>query len=357
MNPKLATHWSWSALLCAALSGCDSPQPPPSPTPAAFDPTTTRACPVKGMPFMVSETETKPEAELLVAPNKKNSFTMSAAYGSLDLTSWLANKDVDAVSFGLDWVATQDPNYWQMIKFVSGSPSSAWEGWGAILYGDQQKIYAYAWGDPTKLGAVNLSLGHQPLHDMSTFGIEQIDAIDFNAWVFSGPPSYQCYAPQPPEAGQEYDPTLFFSIPGPGPGVTPDVNHSGATLFGVKAVQQGGVWSWHGPFVVAPPADLGLQLTDDIDTLALDRRQKRLMFSLTTTNLKVMLVEEKVTGDEVVMARLDAAHDLETSTGVKFEASGPLIPKPSTACAIDPSKFNWIGHRGAEPKEASAPRQ
>jgi hypothetical protein len=356
MNPKLATHWPWTALFCAALSGCDSPPPAPSTTPAAVVPTPT-PCPLEGMPFMVSETGTRPEADLLVEPNKRNPFRTSASYGNLDLTSWLANKDVDALSFGLDWVATQDPAYWRLTKFVSGSPISSWEGWGAILYGDHRMIHAYAWGDPSKLGAVNLAVGHQTLHDMTPYGIERIDAIDFNAWVFSGPPSSVCYAPHPPAAGQAYDPTLVYSIPGPAAGTTADVNNSGATLWGVKAVEEGGVWAWHGPFVVAPPGDLGLQLSDDIDTLALDRRQGRLMFSLTTTNLKVMLVNEKPSGEAFMLTMKDVAQELETSDGIKFVASVPLTSKPSTACAIDPSKFNWRGLRGGLPKEAQAARE
>ena len=85
MNPKLATHWPWTALFCAALSGCDSPPPAPSTTPAVVVPTPT-PCPLEGMPFMVSETGTRPEADLLVEPNKRNPFRTSASYGNLDLT-------------------------------------------------------------------------------------------------------------------------------------------------------------------------------------------------------------------------------------------------------------------------------
>jgi hypothetical protein len=356
MNPKLATHWPWSAPFCAALSGCGSPPPAPSTTPATVVPTT-QHCPLEGMPFMVSETGTKPEADLCVDPNQKTPFRTSLSYGTLDLTSWLANKDVDALSFGLDWVATQDPAYWRMIDYVAGSSNPGWEGWGAILYGDHRMIHAYAWGDPTKLGAVNLAVGHQTLHDMTSYGIERIDAIDFNAWVFSGPPSSVCYAPHPPPAGQEYDPTLVYSIPGPPAGTTADVNNSGATLWGVKAVQENGVWAWHGPFVVAPPGDLGLQLGDDIGH-ARPRPQAR--------SLDVLPHDDEPQGDArqreaqrrgVHADDVGRGQELETSGGIKFVASVPLTSKPSTACAIDPSKFNWRGLRGGLPKEAQAVRE
>jgi hypothetical protein len=246
-----------------------------------------------------------------------------------------------------------------MQKFVSNSPTSFWEGWGAILYGDHENIHAYAWGDPVKVGALSLSLGHQPLHDMpGKFGINQIDAIDFNAWAFSGPPSALCFSPHPPQAGEEYDPTLIYSIPGP-PGGGTSPNDSGATLWGVKAVEEKGDWAWHGPFLVAAPGDLGLRDSDDIDTLAFDRRQGLLMFSLTTTSFLVMRVEEQVVGDDLAIAMLSSAQELETPNGVKFSETNPIGPKPTTGCAIDPSKFHWRGSLvdgGAGPKEAQANR-
>jgi hypothetical protein len=254
--------------------------------------------------------------------------------------------DIDALSFGLDWVAV---NGNELESLGANTPGQGVVGWGLLFYAGSQTsaVSTYAWGeklaqdgpieysgsaDTLDLNGAITSVEFEP--DFDDAGA--LDALDTFAGLLLGlgqDPDLEI-----PPGATSGDWELFYSIPKARPRPGDELEEPvGATVYRLYLTSSG----WQEPVPVFKYHDLGLDVADDIDALAYDKLRKRMLISLTRDSYTY-----KETPSEIYVVHLDTA----TASPLMIPDGLPPIPKIgdiSGLCGLDPRI--WVSD--ARPKD------
>ncbi|MCP3918622.1 MAG: hypothetical protein GY711_23995 [bacterium] len=346
------------AVLAAAFYSCESssrdprlepPEPPAPLSPLATLATPTPVCKAEEIPVAVSLEGTgnlmaeyeeqavfgaKPSAEGLLLD-----IYWTAAGLELTTEKMGAYYDIDAMTFGLDWIPVEwysdpEPPYSRARLETPDEP-----GWGAIFFVSEfDDLWSYGWGAALSI----VEHGKKRMENEAQFLAHpgyHVDAIDYNAWWYAEEPDervtsaglgHYCFMP-PAEAPTTIE-LLFSTTPGSDPG-------SGAKL----RIASARIDHWQVSDVRVDNGPEGWD-TADIVALAFDRAHGVLMYSLDRGVEPFYVAKAVMDTDDAgaIFLRFDEeALPLRDPRGELM--SGVIGPRVKGGCGNDPRLLRYSG--------------
>ncbi|MCC6672975.1 MAG: hypothetical protein IT458_18060 [Planctomycetes bacterium] len=254
--------------------------------------------------------------------------------------------DLDAMSIGIDWISGDDvghafvlPGHWAALTFSVTRGTLAAAGSRIALEvprpdGAAGDVFCYVLPggeiDAALQDQVSLAQDSPQIAIWSPGQPGNLDAHDLFLTLYGLDPAFLAFLPP--------NPTFYFSVTTASLGAVPPAwwagtTPSGATILGTT--WGGAAWGPVSPFLTH--AQLGLPAGADVDALAVDTLQARILFS-TTTGLPDPILFGKLLGAAVAVSiyRMPSEQPVSKRIGLVLGDDVDAI------CALDPGSQNQL---------------